>query len=109
ALAATRAGARVVLTDDRPALGGALQWESKSIDDGSALDWVAAAESELQAAANTRVLSRTTAFGCYDHNLVALCERLGEARAGGLRERLWQIRAAQVVIATGAIERPIVF
>ncbi len=109
ALAATRAGARVVLADDRPALGGALQWQSKSIGDGSALDWVAAAGSELQAAANTRVLTRTTAFGCYDHNLVALCERIGEPQANGLRERLWQIRAAQVVLATGAIERPIVF
>ncbi|HEU5442323.1 MAG TPA: 2Fe-2S iron-sulfur cluster-binding protein, partial [Steroidobacteraceae bacterium] len=109
ALAATKAGAHVVLADDRPALGGALQWESKSIDDQSALDWVAAAESELRAAANARVLTRTTAFGCYDHNLVALCERIEEPRANGLRERLWQIRADQVVLATGAIERPIVF
>ena len=109
ALAATRAGARVVLADDRPALGGALQWESKSIADRSAADWVAAAESELRAAANARVLTRTTAFGCYDHNLVALSERIGELQANGLRERLWQIRAAQVVLATGAIERPIVF
>lgn len=109
ALAATRAGARVVLADDRPASGGALQWESKSIDDGSALDWVATAEGELRAASNARVLTRTTAFGCYDHNLVALSERIGEPRASGLRERLWQIRSAQVVLATGAIERPIVF
>jgi sarcosine oxidase, subunit alpha len=109
ALAAMRAGARLVLVDDRPALGGALQWESKSIDEGSGLDWVAAAESELRAAANARVLTRTTAFGCYDHNLVALCERMEEPQANGLRERLWQIRAAQVVLATGAIERPIVF
>jgi sarcosine oxidase subunit alpha len=109
ALAATRAGACVVLADDRPALGGALQWESKSIDDGPALDWVDAAERELRAAANARVLTRTTAFGCYDHNLVALCEQIGGMQAGGLRERLWQVRTAQVVLATGAIERPIVF
>ncbi len=109
ALAATRAGARVVLADDRPALGGALQWERKSVDDRAALEWVTAAESELRATGNARVLTRTTAFGCYDHGLVALSERIGELRANGLRERLWHVRAARMVLATGAIERPVVF
>ncbi|HVS76100.1 MAG TPA: 2Fe-2S iron-sulfur cluster-binding protein, partial [Steroidobacteraceae bacterium] len=109
ALAAMRAGARVVLADDRPALGGALQWERKSIDDRAALEWVTAAGSELRAAGNARVLSRTTAFGCYDHGLVALSERIGEPHTDGIRERLWHVRAARVVLATGAIERPVVF
>jgi len=108
ALAATRAGARVMLVDDRPSLGGALQWESKTIDDRPALDWVAAVESELRASTNAQVLTRTTAFGCYDHNLVALSERIHEADRGA-RERLWHVRATQVVLATGSIERPMVF
>lgn len=109
ALAATRAGAQVMLVDDRPVLGGALQWEEKSIDDRPALEWVADAERELRAASNAHVLTRTTAFGCYDHNLVALAERIGENTYRPTRERLWHVRAAQVVLTTGAIERPIVF
>ena len=109
ALTATRAGARVILADDRPALGGALQWEAKRIDGQAAIDWVGAVESELRAATNARVLTRTTAFGCYDHSLVALSERTNRPPADGPRERLWHVRAAQVVIATGAVERPIVF
>jgi sarcosine oxidase subunit alpha len=109
ALAAARTGARVVLLDDRPQLGGALQWESKTIDHRPALDWVTSVEEELQAAPNVRVLTRTTAFGCYDHNLIALSERMVESNANGLRERLWHVRAGQVVLAAGAIERPIVF
>ena len=109
ALAATRAGARVVLVDDRPVLGGSLQWEEKSIDGQPALEWVAAAEQELRAASSARVLERTTAFGCYDHNLVALSERTGPETRTTLRERLWHVRAAQVVVASGAIERPMVF
>jgi sarcosine oxidase subunit alpha len=109
ALAATRAGARVVLGDDRPVLGGALQWEEKVIDGRPALEWVAGAERELRTASNTRVLTSTTAFGCYDHHLVALSERSGGEDHEPLRERLWHVRAAQVVIASGAIERPIVF
>ena len=109
ALAATRAGARVLLVDDRSVLGGSLQWEDKVIDGQPALQWVGAAERELRAAASTRVLTRTTAFGCYDHRLVALSERFGEGIRNPVRERLWHVRAAEVVIATGAIERPIVF
>jgi sarcosine oxidase, subunit alpha len=109
ALAATRAGARVVLADDRPVLGGSLQWEEKSIDGQPALDWVAAAEQELRATSSARLLKRTTAFGCYDHNLVALCERTGPGSPTAVRERLWHVRAARVVVASGAIERPMVF
>lgn len=109
ALAATRAGVRVVLVDDRPVLGGALQWEEKLIDSRPALEWVAEAERELRAASHTRVLTRTSAFGCYDHRLVALSERVAPQSRLPIRERLWHVRAAQVVLATGAIERPLVF
>lgn len=109
ALAATRAGARVALVDDRPVLGGALQWESKPIDGRPAVDWVTSAERELRAAVNAQVLTRTTAFGCYDHNFVALSERLHEQDCTRVRERLWHSRPAQVVLATGSIERPMVF
>jgi sarcosine oxidase subunit alpha len=109
ALAATRASARVILVDDRPVLGGALQWEEKAIDGRTALEWVSLAERELRTASNARVLTRTTAFGCYDHNLVALSERFGADACKPIRERLWHVRASQIVVATGAIERPIVF
>jgi sarcosine oxidase subunit alpha len=52
-------------------------------------------------------------FGYYDHNYLCALERvtdhLPHAPAGVPRQRLWQIRAKQVVLATGAIERPLVF
>jgi sarcosine oxidase subunit alpha len=50
-----------------------------------------------------RVLLRTTAVGLYEQNLVLAAERRAD---GG---RLWQIRAREVVLATGAHERPLVF
>jgi sarcosine oxidase subunit alpha len=59
-----------------------------------------------------RLLPRTTAFGYYDHNYVALVERAGDHFPPGeapYRKRLWKVRAAQVVLAAGAIERPLVF
>ena len=47
-------------------------------------------------------------------NMIALAERVTDHLAvpdtpGCQRERLWLIRARRVVIATGAIERPLVF
>ena len=61
---------------------------------------------------NVRVLLRTTCAGIYDHGVVAAVERLNDATTGAspvLRERYWRIRAAQIVLATGAIEQPAVF
>ncbi len=61
-----------------------------------------------------RILTRTLAFGVYDHNLVAACETVRcdaptDEAAPRLRERLWKIRARAVIAATGAFERPLVF
>jgi sarcosine oxidase subunit alpha len=60
-----------------------------------------------------KILRRATAFGYYDGNLVAVAQRvadhLSQPEAFESRQRIWWIRARQVVIATGAIERPIVF
>ena len=58
-------------------------------------------------------MTRTQAFGYYAQNFVALNERIAEpdliADPDLPRERLWQFRAREVVLATGAIERPLVF
>ncbi len=59
------------------------------------------------------LLPRTTAFGWYPDNLIGLVERLTDHIAvpdpATPRERLWQVRAGRVILATGAIERPLVF
>ena len=61
-----------------------------------------------------RILTRTLAFGIYDHNLVCARQTLGNAGGssdapGVLRERLWKIRARAVIAAAGAFERPMIF
>ena len=109
ALAAAHAGARVVLVDDQPEAGGSLLGERDSIG-----GWVAAAMTALDGNADVRILHRTTAFGIYDDGFVLALEKrtdhLGfSAPEGVARQRIWRIRARQVIIATGAHERPIVF
>jgi len=84
ALAAGRTGARVILVDEMAALGGALPREHAALGDAPAQAWLAATLTELRALPEVRLLSRATAFGYYDHNLVAVVERV----AGNLRSQL---------------------
>ena len=114
ALAASQSGARVVVCDENPALGGSLLAEAEAeIDGKSALKWLEDTLAALRSAPNVRLMTRTQAFGYYAQNFVGLNERIAEADLIAdpdlPRERLWQMRAREVVIATGAIERPLVF
>ncbi|QFQ94988.1 sarcosine oxidase subunit alpha family protein [Streptomyces phaeolivaceus] len=118
AAAAAGSGARVVLVDDQPEPGGSLLSAStERVGGQSALEWVAGVRAALDAAPEVVVLHRTTAFGSYDDNYVLALQRrtdhLGtdapEPSSGVSRQRLWHIRARQVVLATGAHERPLVF
>lgn len=98
ALDAGRSGARVLLADEGPEVGGS----ALSTPDRWA--WVEETAAELAGFAETRVLTRATVFGYYDHNYLTIAER--HAGPGG---RLWHVRAGRVVLAAGAHERPLVF
>ena len=114
ALAAVQSGQSVMLADEQAELGGTLLHDRHSSIDGvSASQWLPTALARLAAYDNVRLLSRTTAFGYYNHNHVALVERITDhlqvPPTQQPRERLWQVRAREVVLATGAHERPLVF
>ena len=102
AQAAARAGARTVICDERALAGGSLNWLPARIDGFPAADWADAAAAEL--AADATLLADTTAFAVHDGNLVLLEQRLGPAD-----RCLWKLRARAIVLACGAVERPIVF
>lgn len=114
ALAAADAGSRVILVDDHPHLGGALLGGEKLIDDKPATRWVADVEARLRANPDVTILTRTTAFNNGDQGAVALMERVTEhlpeaKRDGRALRRMWQVRTHELVVATGATERPLVF
>lgn len=75
--------------------------------------WRDAALARLRALPNVKLCNRMIAFGFYDHNLVALAERLSDhlppQQRQGPRQRLWKVRAGKVILATGTFERPIPF
>ena len=114
ALAAAKAGAKVIICDEQPEVGGALRYESGTTIDGKdGWDWAQATAKTLAAMDNVTVLTRTTGFGYYNHNFVGLVERVTDhlpALDKALpRERLWQVRAKKVILANGSIERHMVF
>ncbi len=88
ALVAGRAGARVILADEMPALGGRLRHESRQIDGTTAGEWLTGQLRELAALPNVQALSRTSVFGAYDHGTFAAVERVTDhlppAERGGL-------------------------
>ena len=114
ALAAAEAGVRVILADEQAEFGGALRFETGATIDGEdGYAWAQATVRKLAGMDNVRLLPRTTAFGYYAQNFVGLVERVTDHLANPghdlPRERMWQVRARRVIIATGAIERHMVF
>src|SRR5690606_17000970 len=103
ALAAASSGARVILADEQAGFGGSLRSTALARE----------LLGKLAAMENVTLLPRTTVYGYYDDNTLGAVERVADHVAvpaeGQPRERHWTIRARQVVIAAGAIERPIVF
>ncbi len=105
ALAESAGGKRIILIDEQDELGGG------ALADPALWPWLERSVRDLQAA-KVRILTRTTAFGYYHDNYIGAVERLTDHLpdiGNGPREKLWRIRAGEVVLAQGAIERPLVF
>jgi sarcosine oxidase subunit alpha len=113
ALAAGRAGARVILCDEDFRPGGRLLSERQEIDGKPAALWAADAITELAALPEVRLMPRTTLFGAYDSGVYGALERVNDHVPSPPRhqprQRLWRIMAKRAVLAAGATERAIVF
>ncbi len=110
---AGRAGARVVLCDEGPRIGGWLLSEPGPVDDRPAPEWAEEAVAEIQTMDEVRVMPRTTVLATFDHGSYVAVERVADHKpvpdSGEPRQRLWHIVARRSVLATGATERPLVF
>jgi sarcosine oxidase subunit alpha len=99
AIAAAEDGRRVVLADANPTLGGALNYarqDADSVRAGAVRETLVA---RLASLSNVRVLTQASCEGLFDDNWLAIVQH----------RRLYKMRAARVVLATGALEQPIVF
>ncbi|WP_411045479.1 FAD-dependent oxidoreductase [Thalassospira lucentensis] len=113
ARAAAESGLRVTLVDENAEPGGTILSEPQAKIDGKpAWDWL---ETELDTLTDlgVRIMTRTTAIGYYHQNMIGLCQKLTDhlekPAASTPRERMWRVRAKQVILAQGALEKPLVF
>lgn len=103
AATAAEAGQSVVLVDDHAELGGKA-WQSPTVNGHPVADWVAEQTKRISAAGG-RILTRTTAFGIYDHAMVGLCTEHGFCE----QPSLTRMRPEKLIMATGALDRPLTF
>ena len=109
ALAAARAGARVILADEGSQFGGSLLADRADIEGEPALNWVQRTVAELRSLPDVTLIPRATVFGYFDHNALTIAERPYLPPAHAPAQTQWKVRAREVVLATGALERPLVF
>ncbi|MEM6415442.1 MAG: sarcosine oxidase subunit alpha [Pseudomonadota bacterium] len=114
ALEAGRQGLDVVIVDEQAAFGGSLLSNPTCTINGAlSWEWIANVVEELRGLENVKLLLRTSAIGYFHQNMVGLCQRLtdhlSDVPDGVPRERLWRVRARRVILAQGAIEKPLVF
>ena len=109
ALAAARAGKDVLLVEQDVEPGGSLLHDATEIDGRPSDEWLAAALRELAPGKNVRMMFCATAVGYYDHNVLAIHDRSMAYQANRSFETFYKVRAGEVVLATGAIEQPLLF
>jgi sarcosine oxidase subunit alpha len=109
ARAAARRGEGVLLVEQQTEPGGSLLHDDWFIDGQPSSDWRDEVLAELKAATNVRRLWNATAAGYYDHNVLTIHDRQAALRRDQPLEVFWKVRAREVMLATGAIEQPLMF
>jgi len=108
ALAAAESGQRVILLEARPHLGGCFDYRVSTDGDGTPL-YRKARElaATVEQTPNIRVFTHTPMVGTYTNNLITAFQ-VGK-KGDAFTERYIEIRSESVVVATGCIERPLLF
>jgi sarcosine oxidase subunit alpha len=108
ALTASAFGLRVILLEAHPWLGGSFEYRPTTCSNNIPLyEKARKLAMQVEAASNIRVFKHTSVIGTYPQNLITAFQRGGEY--DNFAERYVEIRASSVVVATGCIERPLLF
>lgn len=110
-------GLNTILVDDKNYLGGSTIYQDDNIfniNNENSNQWIKKQIEDLKKLPNLIIKNRTSVAAFHGYNYLLARENLNDhlssnEKKGNIRQRLWKIRAKKVVIATGAIERPLVF
>ena len=117
AMIAAKSGKKILLVDEKPEHGGSLVGsnnEVTNIDNKTPKEWIQKTYSELLKNKNIKILNRTTVAAYHNYNYLIMMQNLTDHlnendKKNKIRQRLWKVRAKKVIIATGSIERPMIF
>ena len=106
-----------VLLDDKNALGGTTLFQNNEcfkINNSNSNEWLRKEIENLNSFENLTVKTRTTLAAYHSYNYLLARENLTDhlilnEKKDKIRQRLWKIRAKKVIIATGSMERPLIF
>ena len=108
AISAAKKGLRVVLLESRPWLGGFFEYRSKEYKTGLSLHQRAnQLAKEVNDLENIRVFINTSMIGAYNNNLIT--GFITGQDEDSFDYRYIEIRAKSIVVATGCIERALIF
>jgi sarcosine oxidase subunit alpha len=108
AVAAAEKGLRVILLEIRPWLGGFFDYRTIEYNEDTLLYQRARQLAQrIDQLSNVRIFRHTAMVGAYNNNLITAFQIGGESDP--FDERYIEIRAESVVVATGCIERPLLF
>ena len=114
---AAKSGSNTILIDDKNTLGGSTIFQNNEnfkINDEISKDWLFQEIEELKKLKNLTIKTRTSVAAYHSYNYLLAKENLTDHlsknnKTSNIRQRLWKIRSNKVIIASGAIERPLVF
>lgn len=109
ALDAARSGIDVIIAEQDSVLGGSLHIDPEPIDGTSPKKWLEGVADQLASYTNVRIMTSATVVGYYDHNVLTIHDRSAATSQRNALEVYWKVRAARVVLATGATEQPMLF
>ena len=107
ALAAAESGLRVCLFERRPRLGGHLAWRVRDFEGEPLHRRAEALVARVRTAENVKVFTSSPVTGVWGENLVTGFT-IG-TDDDPFRECHWECRAKTVVVASGCMDRPLVF
>lgn len=108
ALTAAECGVRVILLEARPNLGGYCDYRTRPGGNGIPLhQLVRDLAGTVATTKNIRVFTHAPAIGVYNDTLITAYQR--GTKQDAFDYRYIEVRAASVVVATGCIERPLLF
>jgi sarcosine oxidase subunit alpha len=114
---AAKNGLKTLLVDEKPILGGTTIYkdnEDTNINNQTPSKWISDQINELEKLDNLEIKKRTSVAAYHGYNYLLARENLtdhleNKESKNKIRQRLLKIRAKKVILATGALERPLVF